>query len=682
MKFFCIVTLIPVRGLGAYNGASGPPTLRNMSIEALRKRNIRNTPVVHGFKKKTFEFNMLQKQQKCDTISISYIERFLKGRFAMKKRIIGLFLAIVMLLSLVPLTAFAGEDALYPLWVSGIQVTESNKSSVFGNSSVTFDPEKGILTLNNATFSNEGSASGFNYGMQCVCAVKSELDKLTVKLIGKSQIGKEVDSESLLEDYSIDIGFACSGDIAFIGDDNSSLTVYDYGAGIRAKNVTFGEDFCGKLTVRDCGGPEPQPPCAINAFCVRDEQTFDYISDGTVSILGGTFDIESFESNGVAADGNVIIKNAKFTSVADYDAIRSEYGNITIKDSDITVVGDTAISTYDCDILIENSNLKVTSTVCEGINGRDISLIGCDKVEINSTEDGLYSGRKVSIINCPDVVIDCNELTGICGNDILIDNSRVDVTAHDGSGIRADFSEDGDGSGNITVKDSTANIYAKRNGIDCNSLTVIGGKTNIYSAGDIDGKGCGAYINGDESAISVSGSTVKFTGGEAAIKLEKSSATNPFNGTLPNASFKGNTAYDTFTAMEAINYKSEKRTDMADEFFEIAYVGDEIAKSASVMHSHKAVRIDGKPATESSAGFKEYYKCDCGKFFEDANCNKEITDIEKWKAEGGNGYLPKLDSKPTSEPTGDSNTVIWAMLVSVAFIGLVSCGIGKKRKNA
>ncbi len=633
-------------------------------------------------RKKPFEFNMLQKQQKCDTIPI--LKRFLKGSFAMKKRIIGLFLAIVMVLSLVPLTAFAGEDALYPLWVSGIQVTESNKSSVLGNSSVTFDPEKGILTLNNATFSNEGSASGFNYGTQCVCAVKSELDKLTVKLVGKSQIGKEVDSESLLEDYSIDIGFACSGDIVFIGDDNSSLTVYDYGAGIRAKNVTFGEDFCGKLTVRDCGGPEPQPPCAINAFCVRDEQTFDYISDGMVSILGGTFDIESFQSNGVAADGNVIIKNAKFTSVADYDAIHSEYGNITIKDSDITVVGDTPISTYDCDVLIENSRLKVNSTVCEGINSRDISLIGCDKVEINSTEDGLYSGRKVSIINCPDIVIDCNELTGICGRDILIDNSKVDVTAHDGSGMRSDCNDDSEGNGNITVKDSTANIRAKRNGIDCHSLTVIGGKTYIYSAGDIDsdGKGCGAYINGDESAISVSGSTVKFTGGEAAIKLEKSSATNPFIGTLPNASFKGNIAYDTFTAMEAINYKSEKRTDMADEFFEIAYVGDEIAKSASVMHVHRPVKIDGKPATESAAGFKEYYKCDCDKFFEDATCNKEITDIEKWKAEGGNGYLPKLESKPTSKPTGDSNTVIWAMLTGAAFAGLVSCGIVKKKKNA
>ena len=36
-------------------------------------------------------------------------------------------------------------------------------------------------------------------------------------------------------------------------------------------------------------------------------ETGDYISDGTISILGGTFDVESFESDGIQASGNVTV---------------------------------------------------------------------------------------------------------------------------------------------------------------------------------------------------------------------------------------------------------------------------------------------------------------------------------------------------------------------------------------
>ena len=46
------------------------------------------------------------------------------------------------------------------------------------------------------------------------------------------------------------------------------------------------------------------------------------------------------------------------------------------------------------------------------------------------------------------------------------------------------------------------------------------------------------------------------------------------------------------------------------------------------------------------AGFKDYYECEiCGKLFEDADCKVEIIDLEKWKAEGGNGYIAPLESE-------------------------------------
>lgn len=75
-------------------------------------------------------------------------------------------------------------------------------------------------------------------------------------------------------------------------------------------------------------------------------------------------------------------------------------------------------------------------------------------------------------------------------------------------------------------------------------------------------------------------------------------------------------------------------------------------------HSHNPAKVNGQAATETAAGFKSYYKCDCGKFFEDAEGKVEITDLHAWKAKGGNGYLPKL--RKASDPIiiggNDTNT--------------------------
>ena len=98
---------------------------------------------------------------------------------------------------------------------------------------------------------------------------------------------------------------------------------------------------------------------------------------------------------------------------------------------------------------------------------------------------------------------------------------------------------------------------------------------------------------------------------------------------------------------------------------------------------HKGVLVEGTAATLESAGFKSYYKCDCGKFFEDATCKVEITDLDAWKAQGGNGYIAKLEEEPTSPQTGDnSHMTLWVMLMALSSMGLCACLLlGKKRKN-
>ncbi len=57
-------------------------------------------------------------------------------------------------------------------------------------------------------------------------------------------------------------------------------------------------------------------------------------------------------------------------------------------------------------------------------------------------------------------------------------------------------------------------------------------------------------------------------------------------------------------------------------------------------HTHSPVKVDGQAANEDLSGWKDYYKCVCGSFFEDLAGKNEIADIEAWKAKGSKGYIP------------------------------------------
>lgn len=68
-------------------------------------------------------------------------------------------------------------------------------------------------------------------------------------------------------------------------------------------------------------------------------------------------------------------------------------------------------------------------------------------------------------------------------------------------------------------------------------------------------------------------------------------------------------------------------------------VSNEVAGTISVIeldlegeHSHgSGALVKGTPADCTISGVKNYYECSCGKFFEDADCTKEITDLAVWK---------------------------------------------------
>lgn len=93
---------------------------------------------------------------------------------------------------------------------------------------------------------------------------------------------------------------------------------------------------------------------------------------------------------------------------------------------------------------------------------------------------------------------------------------------------------------------------------------------------------------------------------------------------------------------------------------------------------HSGVHQDGLAPTREHDGYKEYYKCECGRYFEDKDCKTEIDDLEAWKTKGGRGYLPKLEDSPQ---TGDnSHLTLWIAIASGSLFLLILL-LCKRRKE-
>ena len=71
-------------------------------------------------------------------------------------------------------------------------------------------------------------------------------------------------------------------------------------------------------------------------------------------------------------------------------------------------------------------------------------------------------------------------------------------------------------------------------------------------------------------------------------------------------------------------------------------------------HDCVGVLQSGQDATCTVNGWKDYYRCECGKYYEDANCQTPISDLEAWKV--GAGKTTK-DHEPNADD-GDCTTAI------------------------
>lgn len=239
-------------------------------------------------------------------------------------------------------------------------------------------------------------------------------------------------------------------------------------------------------------------------------------------------------------------------------------------------------------------------------------------------------------------------------------------------------------SGNTVEKDG-GGIYIASNSTSNGAFIMTGGSVEGNSA---TGSGGGVYNNGTISL----GGKAKITNNKSGttanniylpdskhITIGTKSATSAGNGVdAPTGLLAGvitQTAPTDTTPVQITSNgaSTDKKYFISDvETYKVRHDTDHLEL---YYHIHDPKIVSGKEPTEKESGWKDYYECECGEFFEDEAATVPIPDIDKWKEKGGKGYLAPLKSEiaityTTRTETGDNSYMfLWLALL------LISTGI-------
>ena len=177
------------------------------------------------------------------------------------------------------------------------------------------------------------------------------------------------------------------------------------------------------------------------------------------------------------------------------------------------------------------------------------------------------------------------------------------------------------------------------------SLTIYG----IISPKDGETPSLGMYFE-DTPSVSIISNT---------WKDEDGNEVNSYTG------FEGNRSYERLIIIEAINgyrFTQPVKVTLDGETQTIDPKNNRIQisrwyKVPKDKHIHQLTFVKGVEPTEEKMGMKPYYRCTCGKYFEDSKAEKEIKEnINKWR------LIPPLrpeSEKPSVESTPSLNEVCW-----------------------
>ena len=219
----------------------------------------------------------------------------------MKKRILSIALCLIMLCSLLPISAMAAET--YKIWVGGVQITSDNAENVTGDGisgKVSYDAATKTLTLENATITG---VYDFNTAFHDVAGIYAEM-AITIRLIGENTVTSAFQGGS---SYGIFIRYA---QLNFSGDGHLTVTAADapgyWSVGIY--NSSYG------ITLKES--------CSLTAYCSTNANITDAVYNNLrhVTFPEGYVSIGDQEPDG--ANATVIGK----ATYPDYTYIRIDRG--------------------------------------------------------------------------------------------------------------------------------------------------------------------------------------------------------------------------------------------------------------------------------------------------------------------------------------------------------------------
>ena len=420
----------------------------------------------------------------------------------MKKRILSMFLVLVMIvLTISEITVVAADAVIY---VGGVELKSGQYVANNAVTAVTGVPdansegyayfEDGVLLMNHYNYSGEGDA----YNRATVYST----DSFEISLVGDNTLNNTSSYGYGLcggAYADITIGGTGSLDITGIGYDgistggtvyiNSDVSITANGCGIYADQVDVGGGTVG-ITANDADA---------GIYTIYD-----------TDISGGNVTIYSKYGDGIASEyGDVFMEDATVNIEAGYRGIHAD-GSVAIADcSKVTIKAndDSGIYAMDTVEITNCSDVDIQSIYEYGIYARDVITISKSNVSIISDEHGIYTAKK-----------DDAEI-------IIQEQSTVTIDSGE-DGIRTDKEDC-----SVTISASTVNITNSDYGIytkDDDSSVIIENDSNVT----ISSLYYGVYTK--DSSISVTGGVVHVTAQDEYGLAAKGSVTIDGNQTRVN----------------------------------------------------------------------------------------------------------------------------------------------------
>ena len=289
----------------------------------------------------------------------------------MKKQILSLILCMVMIAGLIPLSAFALETDKYP-YIAGTQITAANASDVLEDGTISYDPEKNVLTLKNANI----TAVNTPYGIYAT-------EDLLIELTGENSV--------------ISSGMSGQNICAAIYSQNGNISIF------------AGEDAADAVLTAKASMQYPDEDYSSYGICGKDI----FIEDGVkVTAESGDASLkDGFKSCGISGEF-LSFTNAAVNAVAEsgcYSYAIEGTNGITIDNSDITAQSNSILNFFEeymplhsagiidltqGDIHISGGSVKAQSSVAQNLSidigcfDGNLTIDNQAVVEANRKNDG------------------------------------------------------------------------------------------------------------------------------------------------------------------------------------------------------------------------------------------------------------------------------------------------------